>query len=485
MGWREGHPEPAHELIHYWKEKLGATVEIKDIDDNLVRFQMDLGAIRLLGMEDVYCLLVGGAGSAAAQAARDFWAKVSDAGRMVMILAGSDTLCRQIASSIPRGLCLILSSQDLERILKDSDPRLQLKKCLWEQIPKSLLVPFDLEHPASGNMFVGRQDELGELHGSSSLAIAGPGRIGKTSLLHEYRRQLVRGRNPLASVTFFVDFYYCQDKTPDGVARFVAMKMNGTRRSADLFAGDLDHFLRSERVRLGRIPHLLLDEVDGVLGTAEAAFNTLGKAAREGLCRLILSGKGVLFTALNTDRSTFGHRLDLIRPEPLTQLAVRELALGPLRDLGFQLIEPERIAAEIHNLTGGLPQHVQFCGKRLTKLALQQPGLAISACVVEDLRNDPATWQHLTGPLKDLDAGTRKLAIHLLKQQSAAFSASALQSACVQSGLNGITLERATEIGDTLVILNFLSWERGRYRVANRVLREHLDEKLLAEGGAR
>ena len=141
------------------------------------------------------------------------------------------------------------------------------------------------------------------------------------------------------------------------------------------------------------------------------------------------------------------------------------------------LFRSERTAAHIHSLTGGLPQHVQFCGKRLAKLALQQPDGQISSRMAEDLRNDEVTRQYLSGPLKELDTTVRGVAIHLLQQEQRLFPATTIQAACEASGVKGVTPERATEIGDTLVILNFLAWEKGQYRVANQVLCDHVLER--------
>jgi hypothetical protein len=148
-GWRKERCELADEIIHLWKESLGAVIETKDVDDNEVRFRMDLGAIRLLGMNDVYCLLVGGASPQAAKSARRFWSQVSDAGRMVMVLAGSETLYRQIESAIPRDVCVILGPQHLERILKDGDPRIQFKNVFGNRSPGSCwcLLISNIQHP--------------------------------------------------------------------------------------------------------------------------------------------------------------------------------------------------------------------------------------------------------------------------------------------------------------------------------------------------
>src|SRR5205823_12806949 len=54
------------------------------------------------------------------------------------------------------------------------------------------LIPFDVTHPASPNMFFGRRDLLERFRDedTTSFAIAGPGRIGKSSLLHQFRYEL-------------------------------------------------------------------------------------------------------------------------------------------------------------------------------------------------------------------------------------------------------------------------------------------------------
>ncbi|HMG73142.1 MAG TPA: hypothetical protein VK582_06530 [Pyrinomonadaceae bacterium] len=207
------------------------------------------------------------------------------------ILTLSEGCYRQAKQLLPNDRCLILNPDQIVQVLRNAARKLILEYLL-QQIPKARLSPYNLLRPAEGGMFFGRRTEVARLINdeATSFAIAGPGRIGKTSLLQRYLVEMVRRRDPRSRYRFLINFFDCNDTYGDTVARFIAMHIASSATSHRMTAGGLLNFLnyQSKDAPLD----LLLDEVDLVCDSD--AFKALGAAARLGYCRLVLSGRGVL-----------------------------------------------------------------------------------------------------------------------------------------------------------------------------------------------
>jgi hypothetical protein len=304
-----------------------------------------------------------------------------------------------------------------------------------------------------------------------SFAIAGPSRIGKTSLVKRHQKELTRLRHPSALATFYVDCYACGENKPDGLARTIAMEIDGSSRSARMKLDDLMNFLRFQsHVRLGRPVELILDEVDEVCQSS--VMGELARAARMGICRLILCGRGALLHTMLNQNSLLASRLELLRLEPLDERAARLLLLEPLLDFGLRVEEPDRLAEAVFGLTGRLPHLLQYYGRRLLELALQQRSETVSPRDIETLRWDFEAAQYFTSPLADLkDPRSRLVAFSILNANGGQFTVPEVLDLAARAGLRDLHHLEAFQICNDLVINNVLAWDKGSFRVANEALR--------------
>jgi hypothetical protein len=274
---------------------------------------------------------------------------------------------------------------------------------------------------------------------------------------------MVRRKDPLSTYRLLINFIDCTDTSPNGVARFIAMKIESSSKSFKMTPDALLKFLvyHSKNGPLD----LLLDEVDHVCETD--AFKALGAAARDGHCRLILCGKEALLKMALTENSLLGCRLILTQLEPLDETAATQLILRPLTDLGFEIIESEKIVEYILRWTGRLPYLLQYCGQKLANIAIDENADAISMDHVEALKWDFVTAQYFVKPLTDLgDPETRFIGLSLLKNDYKEFSVKAVSDLARRSGIS-LDTNRAREICNNLVINNVLAWNGGSYRIAN------------------
>jgi hypothetical protein len=467
-GWGPSHCGLARELLARWGTRLATQVQIRNVSDNALHFESDLTNLRLRAMDRVPCLLLGGQGGSAGSAEK-LWRQVEEPGRLLFVLALSDAAYERVLDEFSPGRCLVLAPDRVGAILEAPEPRQLLCELLWQQIPRRRLIPYNILRPADGTTFFGRRRELERLRDEddTSFAIAGPGRIGKTSLVQQYHREM-RLSKSRAHRIHYINFYECADKTSDGIARFLATRIESSSQSARVTATGLVNALRYNRNQHGGPLDLLLDEVDEVCQSE--TFHFLGEAARQQLCRLVLCGRGALMRATQDKRSPLAGRLELLRLEPLDHASARRLLVEPLTALGFVVSEPDRFVEDVLHLTGCLPHVLQFFGKKLAALGIEQNSTTITQDHIATLKCDFDTAQYFTQVLRELsDSTTRLVALLLLRISSGPVSIPRLVDAAAREGFH-LSQARAVDACNDLVIHNVLTWIKDSYYIANGAL---------------
>ncbi|MCI0338378.1 MAG: hypothetical protein L0226_12415 [Acidobacteria bacterium] len=481
-GWEPDHYGLAKEFIQRLKEHLRAEGEIKEINRDAIRFNLDLSGIHLRGMEDVVCLLLGGDGSSTYGAARQFLTEVNTVGRLVCLLPLTFPAYEAAKSALGQSRCLLLNPDRIREWMDSNLARDYFKHLLWRQVSRRQLVPYSILLPVQGNMFFGRRGEIERLRDEPdvSFAIAGPGRLGKTSLVLEYQRQLVHERDPRATRKFYINFFDCNDSSDDGIARFIAMHIAPSSRSDRVTNDDLVQFLRRQYSLHHGSLELLLDEVD--LVCASRAFKSLAKAARQNICRLVLCGRSNLLKIALSPDSLLECRVELLRLQSLDHDSARELLICPLSDLGFSLDQPDRIIERLFRLTGRMPHLLQFYGKKLANLAIEEGTDIITQEHLDTLRWDFETAQYFISPLGDLtDLESHLVALSLLKDGRQVFSVPLVREIAAKYELH-LSYARIGEICNDLVINNILAWDEGAFRLANESLPYYARQMKLLDG---
>jgi hypothetical protein len=466
-GWSSTHDSLAQELVQRLASKLETHAVIRECAENRLYFILHLTDIHLRTMHEVPCLLLGGEADVS-NALSDFWKRHNTPQFIPFILTLSASSYEQAINHLSNGRCFILSPEQIRVLLNANDAQQQLKQFLFQQVPRRTLIPYNIFQPAEGAMFFGREEELDRLEeeDATSFSIAGPGRVGKTSLLENYRQRMLRSHNQRV-LRIKVSFYK-SDPNPDAAARFLALEIWNSKLSNRMTASGLVNFLRYMRSVHGKPLELLLDEVDEVC--QGEAFKYLGEAARMGLCRLVLLGKGVLLKMMLSARSPLDCRLELLRLGPLTDSAAHHLLLKPLTDLGFQISNADRLLGEILLFTGRLPHLLQLFGKKLAEFAIKEGTETIGWDLLEQLRGDFLITQYFIKSLNDLEnPEARLLGLTLVEEGQENISIAHVQEAARRKGLH-LDSQRVMEICIDLVINNVLVWNNGSYRLANEGL---------------
>lgn len=301
-GWRAEHPDPARALLLQLATRLRGEREVTEARDDVLEGRLELPQIRLQGVARLPCLVLGPKADAAAEM-RSFWDRRGGAGQLVLVASALLPVLDQARTAAPPNRCIFLGPQEIRGVLEATVAKEAFTRLIREQIPRSRLDPYHVTLPVEGPMFFGREPELALLRDKelNSYAIAGPGRIGKTSLMREYARRLRADRDPrVTRLHDKISLYQCGSYTEDGLARHIAMLISSTSMAARVTVDTLTAFLSNQKELQDGPLELLIDEVDEV--STNKAFKMLIQAAREGFCRLVLCGRGNLLRAMLDDQ---------------------------------------------------------------------------------------------------------------------------------------------------------------------------------------
>jgi hypothetical protein len=456
----------ARELVRRWTSALNTEAEISRTDENIIEFVVRLTDIRLRTMHEVPCLLASGH-TRLAEPLREFWGRYNSPHHIPFVLALSEPARAEAEKALNSKRHLILTAQQVKEMAGGKQARALLIKALTQQIPRRTLLPYNFLVPAEGGMFFGRNHELERLRDedANSFAIAGPGRIGKTSLVKRYKDMMTLARNPRAKSIRYVSFYK-SEPLPNKTARLLAMQLDPSSRSNRVEASDLVNFLRYQSTRsFGGPPELLLDEVDEVC--LSETFQFLGEAAKLGYCRLVLCGKGVLLKMMLNTKSPLDCRLDLLQLRPLEDDEAVALLAQPLADLGFHIVNLDALSEEVLYLTGRLPNLVQLFAIKLADGAMKAGRGHIAPEHLEALKDDFLIAQFFIKSLTDLDdPQTRLVGMLLVREGRRDFSVAAVQEVARSEGVV-LDSRRASDICTDLLVNNVLVWNHGSYSIAN------------------
>jgi len=468
--WEKDCSQQARKVVHYWLRARCMPAELSDLGPNTLGFSIDLSSLRLRGLANPRCLLIGGNDrQLVRKTAARFFHQEAALGHLPIVLAISDAAYSQVATAIPKDQCLILAPFQVEELLAQGEPYGYLRRYIRQNIPLRRLIPFSILHPATGNMFYGRRSALSRLRDQmdQSFAVVGPRRLGKSSLVKQHLLDAKRRGEAHISAQFHIDCYDCHRKDADAVARFLAMKIDEGSRSARMTAADLVNFFRYQKRRIGQRLELILDEVDGICtGTA---FLHLGTAAKEGYCRLIMCGRSELFRMALSGDSPVGCRLEMLRLQPLNRDEARQLLAEPLADLGLSFDREEDVTY-VARLTGRQPNLLQFFGYHLAEQAMEANRTTIQREHIDQVKWDEEAAQFLLSPIIELeDQDLRALALAILRHGSDSMSIEGIGELASRAGiaLDPIGVFRACS---ELTVHNVLVWERGAYRVANQAM---------------
>lgn len=219
-------------------------------------------------------------------------------------------------------------------------------------------------------LFVGREDEIDYImrHPDQQVAIVGSRRIGKTSLLLKLKQELSLQLGSHARVVH-ID---CVDLAPNQVWRSITDALGLEPVNLE----DARLHLRRQLENARHPTVLLLDEIDGLYGTAtqnreegaERLMWDLRSLATAGVLRLIVAGYVRIYERRRDPRSAFHNFTTFRRLSALSVVAARQLVRNPIAALNLEF-NNDGLIDQILERTYRVPWIIQlFCNQLINRL---------------------------------------------------------------------------------------------------------------------
>ncbi len=285
----------------------------------------------------------------------------------LLIVVGEDPMDRSQSTAL-KGLVrsgaedfIVLDYQDLCRLYLATDAERQLVNTILEQMDLTVVSPYVISGPVSGNMFFGRDYELKAITRTvrdRSFAIVGGRKIGKTSVLRKVH-------DLLAHTSGFAPIYLDCQHVITYREFFDALALAS---QLDAVADALPDALRRIAVHLRRqhggvMLVILLDEVDQLLAHDRQQrmrlFLVMRALSQEGVCRFVFCGERQLNGALHDPQSPLFNFCNILRLSYLLERDARRIITEPMAEMGVSFEEPALLVDEIIALSSCHPNVVQ------------------------------------------------------------------------------------------------------------------------------
>jgi len=288
---------------------------------------------------------------------------------------------------------IVLGHAQLRDILRVRWRLRALVARILEQVDLTVVSPFVTEGPVPSSMFFGREGEIKEIGlriETSSLALIGPRRIGKTSIL---QRVLTSIRNrPRPVVYLDCQSIYEAPAFLTALAVDYAPALVHEDFSSPAAFRPLLEALRAGYA--GAPAQFILDEVDLILREdpegAEGLFRAFRVAEAEGAAHFLLCGERTLLHKLRDPDSALFNFCHSMRVAFLEARDATRLIAEPLEQMEVQWEDREAGIQRILEITGGHPNLIQRTCASLVELLNQERTRRIKREHLDGVVADPA-----------------------------------------------------------------------------------------------
>jgi hypothetical protein len=258
--------------------------------------------------------------------------------------------------------------------------------------------------------------------------------------------------------------------------RQIAKKIHPGRRASQMTFEDFPNFIKYNIPRQNQSIELVLDEIDEILhieaDTGYPGLKALRKAGEIG--RIIFGGRRMALRAGTDGNMPLRGRLTTLRLSSLDSRTARDLLLLPLDELGIVFRNEDKIVNHILNMTGCIPNLIQWYGNNIAIKVIQENRRFISIEDVQFLENQFETRTYFTDVFEDIrEPEVRLVALILTKAHIHKASLGKISSHIEKEKviLNGFLGQKTlNETCEDLVIHNVLRWDGDSYSLANSAL---------------
>jgi hypothetical protein len=456
----------AHQFVRRWTKAFGGDTTIETDDGLHLQFRTLFHQLYLRGFEEPTCLLFSDLGTAQIIPVIDSIRR-SQGGAPILLACLTDAQEEIVSCLAPMNRVIAITRELLSMVLCGSPLRNRetLRQLIRTHVPLRRLHPYQTARPVFGDIFFGRtrESELLLEDENGWFLITGPSKIGKSSLLHQYRWKLRRDRSPRLLSSFYINLQPCAGRPVDEVARLFAMGFRDVPYThEDLKFSELRSFLFSV-VAPPRGPiEIIIDEADAVCHMD--LLITVAEFAASSGSRLIVAGRSAVRRFWRRHSSTAFGRLRDLRFMALTPEDAWNLFAKPIEALGLR-VEDEAVVREyVVRQTSRMPHLVQGCARSVIELAAELNTCVITPSMLHRGSDSFFDFGLLRSHLADLETDQARLAaVEILKGVRAGlYTAERVQAALRRHGVT-LSISETTDICDDLVGNCLLTWENRNY----------------------
>jgi hypothetical protein len=284
---------------------------------------------------------------------------------------------------------IALGREDLQQIIVKKDPQRALRQLVLRNVDLIAVSPFITSGPVPDNMFFGREQELREITehtGTTSYALVGGRRVGKTSIL----QRLDCVRLPAAGYSTLY-FDYQPYPTSEEFLRAAYQRWMKERLPNDSalppFTDIVDHFAGDEPLII------LLDEIDRLAMNdaveGSPLFSTFRALSQSGRCQFVICGERALSSKLRDADSPLFNFCNEMLIGMLDYRAVGELVTKPFKQLEIELVNEQELVQRIYAFSSGHPNVVQRLCQRLVEQLDERQTRQLTVKDVDIVVSDP------------------------------------------------------------------------------------------------
>ncbi len=291
---------------------------------------------------------------------------------------------------------IALGPDELREILRVRHRLSALVGKILEQVDLTVVSPFVTEGPVSASMFFGREGDIKEILyrlERGSVALLGPRRIGKTSIVQRVLASQRAAGHPL----IYMD---CQAVTTprDLLSMLADQYLNQKTYDTEEPSAALRRMLGDlKTMYAGRKLYLVLDEIDLFLTQPDSAvlMRVFRAAAAEGTADFLLCGERTLERRISESDSPLSNFCHPIRVQFLPPRDAAKLISEPLEQMEIRWADKDASLERIIDFTGGHPNLIQRVCSALIERLNEERGRIIQPDMVEEVLLGPQLEEYL------------------------------------------------------------------------------------------
>ncbi len=375
---------------------------------------------------------------------------------------------------------IVLGYNDLRDILAVRSRLKKLVQIILRQVDLTVVSPFITEGPVPASMFFGREGEIREILThleSTSVALVGPRRIGKTSTMQRVLASLNEHHQPIV----YVDCQSIFDANSfmQMLVDEYAPSLQGSDLSMQqLFRRIVDKIADGYH---GLPVKFILDEVDLMLREdcdgSDQLFRTFKSVSQSNEAYFLFCGERTLLQRIHDSKSALYNFCYMVRVQFLNDADAAHLITEPLEQMEITWEDRNQAIATIMEVTSGHPNLIQRTCASLVQRLNDEKTRLIKNEFLQDVIHDPDYVEEFLDTLWGRADELEKI-ICLALEEDDHCSAPEVRTILHERYAVDVEMPMLVEALDNICLYGILEKHSSRYSVVTKYLTRLLHELM-------